>query len=161
MNKELKWSSSYVYDLMNPTSLRKYINFTVRTINKISKTKLIDALVFSGISGAAVGFAVAAKLKIPVFYIRVFGEHSHSNITIEKPKSIMLNSGKHFKYLIIDDFIESGATADRIIKMISEEFNFKKIQSKCLGIVLYKARSTDAHLYKYNDIKIYHPKYEY
>lgn len=91
----------------------------------LSKFPRNVGLVFTGLSGMLIGISVADKTKRPFAVVRKKQDNSHSCSKIE---------GHHFnKYIIIDDFIDTGTSIKRIIK----EMNSHNFDSRCIGIILY------------------------
>ncbi len=89
-----------------------------------------DTIVFSGISGAALGFSLSHLLDIPALLVRKPKENSH-----------YMNEGGGFleghlntnRYLIVDDMICSGNTMNHIIGSIYENNPL----AQCVCIMLY------------------------
>lgn len=79
----------------------------------IRKRKLIKLpIVVTGISGMSIGFPVAHKLGMKLAVVRKGRERSHASNCIEgyQPNK---------EYIILDDFIDTGATIRRIHKEIA------------------------------------------
>jgi adenine/guanine phosphoribosyltransferase-like PRPP-binding protein len=82
----------------------------------LKKELKFDAIAFCVSSGCAVAFSLAAKHKIPLIYVRKTYEKSHSNTKVEcNDKSVEVK-----KYLIVDDFIDTGGTMDYIVYSITK-----------------------------------------
>jgi orotate phosphoribosyltransferase-like protein len=89
-----------------------------RSVNRIAtlKAKLgFDAIAFSGSSGCAIAFHVAATLGIPLMYVRKANEQSHSYQKVD----CNFARGEIKKYLIVDDFVQSGDTIRHITNTIA------------------------------------------
>ena len=125
--KKNGWThTDYLSEVFNPRKLKATIAWCVRAILLLQRRGVkFDTLAFTGTSGAAVGFAVAAILGIPLTFVR-------------KPTSGV--SAAHFDgelegrldtktFIFIDDFVSSGATFKRVQKKMG--------RSKCVGVVLY------------------------
>ena len=87
----------------------------------LKKELKFDAIAFSGSSGCAIAFTLAAKHKIPLIYVRKNGEKAHSNSTVEcNHKHLVVK-----KYLIVDDFVDSGRTIEWIVHSIDKHAKAK------------------------------------
>lgn len=116
--------SQYLTDLFRPEYRTQIIN---RSVSKINQLYLdFDAVVFTGNSGALIVPEIAIALNKPFTLVRK-ETNSHSCFLVEG--FIMFN-----KYLIIDDFVESGNTVRNIIKEINKNLlGFKE----CIGVFTY------------------------
>jgi len=88
---------------------------------KYLKGVKFDTIVFRGFSGAIVGPAVALRLGKSWALVRKVGDSSHSLRAVE---GYILG-----KYVIIDDFIDTGETVNKIISTFSNGL--------CAGVYLY------------------------
>jgi phosphoribosylpyrophosphate synthetase len=88
---------------------------------KCLKGVKFDTVVFRGFSGAIVGPAVALRLGKPWALVRKVGDSSHSLNTVEGYVSS--------EYVIIDDFIDSGETVNKIVSTFPDGL--------CAGVYLY------------------------
>jgi len=82
---------------------------------KLREGLKFDAIAFTGSSGAAIAFYLGIEHKIPLIYVRKKNEDSHGY-----PVEGTTDAGIIKKYLIVDDFVQSGATVNRIITEIKE-----------------------------------------
>lgn len=116
----------------------------IKTIKAWRKKHPFDAIAFTGTSGAALAYPLALALKVPLICVRKKGDGNHFKSSIEG----VTNSNK---YLIVDDFIVSGETMDRIIQTIRGTGSM----AKPVGIYLYADRSTRLNFYgTYNTVPI-------
>ena len=82
----------------------------------LKKELKFDAIAFCGSSGCAVAFTLAAKYKIPLIYVRKTYEKCHSRSKVEcNNKNVQVK-----KYLIVDDFVDTGGTVDYIVSTITK-----------------------------------------
>ena len=88
----------------------------IREFMKITGTK-IDTIAFRGMSGALIAPTVADRLKIPMVMIRK-GENTHGKHVEGKTKEIN-------NYIIIDDFVATGATIESIISAVEDKTSGK------------------------------------
>ncbi len=114
MKKKVKIRTQYL-NVIYGSNYVKLINKTIKKITLIKKKNNFDAIAFSGSSGAAIAYPISYLLKLPLIHVRKDKSH-YGNSKVEG----CINSNK---YIIIDDFISSGATIKRIIKTIDFELN--------------------------------------
>jgi len=114
---------SSVYD--TPLFIKK-VNQVARKINAFRKHNQVDAIAFTGHSGSAFAYALSYKLGIPLICIRKKPDKSHYSSFYEGRTNVR-------KYIIVDDFIETGKTLDRI----RQDVKFRSPNAKLLAIFLY------------------------
>lgn len=112
----------------NPDRYRSTIDATRAELQHLMNPgKLIDAIAFRGSSGCAMGYPLAYLTGISPLYIRKPQEICHGSETAEGP-------GKDIRrYVIVDDFISSGATVRAILRALHP--------AKCAAILLYGSNS--------------------
>ena len=113
-------------------------------------------IALTGLSGILVGVPVADKLEREFAIIRKEGEKRHADPSME--------GSLPDKYVIIDDFICSGSTIERVVDTINKEWAGKT----CVGVILYNVEVDErytkqqAFLFKgnteYSGISIHYPK---
>lgn len=92
-----------------------------------------DAIAFCGSSGAAAAFVLCMSLQIPLIYVRKKNEQSHGELIEGNAHE------KVTKYLIVDDFIDTGATIEHIIGRIDERAKLvSAVTPQCVGVFLYQ-----------------------
>lgn len=111
-----------------------------KKLKSLRKKLPFDALAITGTSGMGMGFIMSYLLKIPVINVRKKSP-SHYRSPIEGA----INAKR---YLILDDFMETGATVDKIRKTIRQELKGK---SKAVGIFLYDSY----RIAKYKGLPVY------
>ena len=133
---------------MNPDSFRDVMLNGGKIVKQLQKELKFDAVAFSGSSGCAIAFYVASKYRIPLIYVRKTGERAHGSI-------VECNyQGDIRKYLIVDDFVSSGATVEHINKTIKT--HALKMRTECpvpVGIFAFDPNAGSG--YSSNGIKIY------
>ena len=110
-----------------PEALRKCYDKLLKRLTHIART--FESIAFCGVSGALIAPAIAIALNKGVIVVRKPKEHSHSTYGIEGTIK-----GKK-RYIIIDDFIDSGKTCKTIIDSIKHKKQFHT--STCVGIYTY------------------------
>lgn len=92
----------YGWSRMGIGEFQSVIEKSASAVNEMFERKEFDAIAFTGSSGAALAFFISAQYGIPLIYVRKTGEKSHG-------QKIESNSFSPIrKYLIVDDFIDSG-----------------------------------------------------
>lgn len=117
-----------------PLSGSKILRKLKRVLEIIKSHNLkFDAIVFTGNSGALVASPLAMALNKKLILIRK-GEEilSHGEL---------IEGSISGRYIILDDFIASGKTIDRVTEFL------KDTTGKCVGIILYN------HPESFNNVK--------
>jgi orotate phosphoribosyltransferase-like protein len=113
--------SSYLDALLDPGSLRKVLIRAKKCVVNLS----YDSVAFRGMSGTILGPSMALRLNKNMIMVRKKNAGSHSLKDVE-------GFSKSKKYIIVDDFIDSGKTVCEIITSI-KKFSPK---AKCIGILI-------------------------
>lgn len=115
-------------------SVRVRAKFAAKAIKELMAETGADSVVVHGNSGVSCGFAALMYENFPLILLRKDNDNSHG-APIEGP------SGHNvLRYLILDDFIDSGATMERIkakIVALDEQRGDCLPTPECVGIVLY------------------------
>ena len=155
MTRTFGCGSDYGWTGENPGNLRDMLIRANTAFVKLRKTVEFDAIAFSGSSGAAIAFPLAFLHEIPLIYVRKLGEQSHGHMVECNGESLIE------KYLIVDDFITTGATVEWIANQV-------KIYAKgpgaarpeLVGVFCFTDRQ---EIYKVRidckDVQIYSPQY--
>lgn len=100
---------------------------------KIMQEQLhFDAVVVHGNSGVSIGFAALVMHDFNLVLLRKDNDNSHGS-PIEGPNGLNMQS-----YIILDDFIGTGATVRRIISKIDQLAAQKGSKAVCAGVLQYK-----------------------
>ncbi len=137
----LKIDSGYGWTTFSPSAWTKKLQACAKKINALRNKHNIDALAYTGSSGAAAAYVLGTALDLPVVYVRKKGEDSHGN-------KVECNANKPIEnYLIIDDFICSGATVEHIVTGIEKAArdNRVKVPPKCVGVFLYQPVGSESN----------------
>lgn len=131
-SKRLTNGLSYGWANMHPETLAARLSCAVKKFGAIQKDLNIDAIAFTGSSGAAIAFPLALKYKLPLIYIRKPKEKSHGNM-------LECNVTSRIKrYIIVDDFTESGNTIRRIVAKVRKAARkFKWEGPECVGVYVF------------------------
>ena len=126
----MKFDSSYLYCIYhNPEEYRRLIKRITKKVLLLKKTLKFHAIAFRGTSGAAMAYPISAATSIPLICVHKPVDKSHGGL-VEGSSKIDVK-----KYIIIDDFIATGATIRAIIKEI--DVRRGRYSVKCVGIILY------------------------
>jgi len=124
LTRSHKIKSSYLKVLFD-TKYSLRIKELVKVARKIKRKHPFDAIAFTGMSGAGVAFPLSFLLKVPLILIRKKG-YSHSSDEIE-------GTYNSKRYLIVDDFIDSGETINKIIRT----YHYYSPAAKPVAMLLY------------------------
>ncbi len=130
--------TEYLGDVYSKQFL-KLVPRAVKKLRSLKKKYHFDAIAFSGSSGAALAYPLSYLLKMPLIHVRKGSSHYGSG-RIEGTISSK-------RFIIIDDFIETGGTIKRIIREVKKEMN----EAKPVVICLYSSTSNSS----FNDIPIF------
>ena len=122
--------------------------FAAKAIKELRSQTGSTSVVVHGNSGVSCGFAalMASTEDFNLVLLRKDNDNSHGS-PIEGPDGHRLG-----KYLILDDFVSSGATMNRIrdkIDTLHGQVPWSSPKPECVGIVLYGYHRTDS--FKFND----------
>lgn len=110
--EEPEITTSYLSRVYYPVLYKKHVKETIDAVRKYKKKNPVDAIAFTGTSGAAYAYPVSLAVGLPLICVRKPGSQ-HYGTGIEGCRNAK-------SYIIIDDFISSGATLRRIIKMVKK-----------------------------------------
>ena len=133
----------------NMKRVEERAKFAAEAIEELRERTGSTSVVVHGNSGVSCGFAALMVTKEQDFnlvLLRKDNDNSHGS-PIEGPAGHRLQ-----KYLILDDFISSGTTMNRIrdkIDTLYGQVHWSSSKPECVGIVLYGYRRTDS--FKFND----------
>lgn len=117
--------------------VRRRAEYAARAINKMMAKTGATSVVVHGNSGVSCGFAalmLSPHADFNIVLLRKDNDNSHG-APIEGPEGHKLD-----KYLILDDFVDTGATMNRIrdkIAALHQQSGLPEDTPECVGIVLY------------------------
>ena len=128
--------------------VRLRAEFAAKAITSLARSTGATAVVVHGNSGVSCGFAALMVTDTPfnLVLLRKDNDNSHG-APIEGPEGHRLG-----KYLILDDFVATGATMNRIrdkIVALHQQHGLPEDTPECVGIVLYGYHSGDK--FKFSD----------
>lgn len=144
----MRTSSPYLGTVFSPGRLKRKVSAVSRHLLKLQKKLKFQAIVFTGVSGASIAFPVSYETGIPVVLIRKKKEGSHGDL-IEGPNRLELK-----RYLILDDFIVTGATVHRVLKTVDSDELFDEDRAQCVGIFLWKSNTCTCDYIMHKNKKI-------
>jgi adenine/guanine phosphoribosyltransferase-like PRPP-binding protein len=122
VKRERYRGSSWITKFVCTASLKKHAQDAARAMRTISAP--YDTIVFSGSSGTLIGPILALRLEKEMVLVRKEDDENHSGNNVEG-----FDGTK--KYIIVDDFVDSGAT----VKRIQRKMHVFAPKAKCLGVV--------------------------
>lgn len=120
----------YLKTIFEPAIFQATVKKTIEHARLLQKEVEFDTIAFSGVSGAGMGFILGHALNLPVLVMRRDGDGSHYRQYRATP--LEGNFGVR-RYLVVDDFIASGDTVNRLIKTINAECPL----ADCAAILTY------------------------
>ena len=129
--------------------VRKRAEFAARMIARMMPSTGATSVVVHGNSGVSCGFAalmLSPHADFNIVMLRKDNDNSHGS-PIEGPEGHRLG-----KYLILDDFVATGTTMNRIrdkIATLHQQYGLPEDTPECVGIVLYGYHSSDS--FKFSD----------
>jgi orotate phosphoribosyltransferase-like protein len=111
----LNVDTGYGWTRLEPGPFMRRMAKAEKRFLKLKEELGFDAIAFCGSSGCAIAFSIASKHNIPLIYVRKEGEKAHGQPVEYNGDGIQVK-----KYLIVDDFPDSGATVFRIIDQVKK-----------------------------------------
>lgn len=128
----MRFGTAYLDSIyQSPLKYKRLINKIADQMIALKKKKSFGAIAFRGSSGAALAYPLSAQTNIPLICVRKPNEQSHGFRIEGSQRNIK-------KYIIIDDFMESGKTIRAILNEIDKTNDWtEEGRAECVGIVLY------------------------
>lgn len=121
--------SSRQYD---SNRLRRTAQHLATELPRIMAETGADTIAVTGKSGLSLAFATLMLIDFPLTVVRKRNEMSHGNQIEGK------DSHRVRHYLILDDFVDSGATVRNIVSIVEERAEFSGCATpECVGVVTY------------------------
>jgi len=131
--------SYYLENVFDYVDMRKTVSSVARKIKILKNSIKIDAVAFTGNSGAGIAYPLFFKTGIPLICVRKDKENSHGK-HVESTNF----TKKHISYIILDDLICNGDTVRTIVRDIdSYYYGISDIKFECTGILLYLDAKSD------------------
>lgn len=119
------WDGGYSHAQYNTTNLRALARMVADALPDAMRRHEADTIVVTGKSGHSIAFAALMLIDFPLVVVRKETDQSHG-CTIEGPSGHMVN-----RYLILDDFVATGATIHRVIGAMGV------LDTTCVGVLEY------------------------
>lgn len=130
--------TSYLQSIFEIDLFSSTVNTTVIAAEAIKKKHNFDTIAFSGMSGAMMAPILSHWLNVPMLCIRKFDDVSHYTLGHLSPLEGHIDTRR---YMIVDDFISTGNTINRIITSISRETP----SAQCVAILMYANHMNSIH----------------
>lgn len=127
--------TSYLQHVFDQSIFCRAVDKTIHAAEALKKKTAFDTIAFSGMSGAAMAFLLSHWMNVPLLCVRKRGDSSH--YIKSRNKYLEGNAVDVRKYLIVDDFISSGATVQYMIDTIKSENS----SAECVGMLMYASYS--------------------
>jgi adenine/guanine phosphoribosyltransferase-like PRPP-binding protein len=118
--------TDYLNKVYRVSQFTKTVERAVKVLRKFRRKHPFEAIAFTGTSGAALAYPLSYLLGVPLICVRKSTRDNHFGYKLEGCMTAD-------NYIIVDDFIESGKTIERVKKSVEKEV----IDTKCVGIYLY------------------------
>ena len=117
-----------------PAILHRRMKNAVPVFERLRYHLNFDAVAFSGSSGCCIAFVLAYETNIPLLYVRKPRERSHGSLLECNVKNTPIK-----KYLIVDDFIDTGDTVRDMVNRINRQCSKKKMNPpEPVGVFLFE-----------------------
>jgi adenine/guanine phosphoribosyltransferase-like PRPP-binding protein len=116
--------SEYLHHTLDPRHLKE----NVKKAAEILRRYEFEAIAFTGMSGAVPAGALALELDKSLIMVRKPNDGSHSPYVVEGDDSAQ-------RYVIVDDFVSSGSTVNRVVEEIDNFYKENHKTITCLGLI--------------------------
>ncbi len=132
---DVKYTGSrHMRRFLEPKQLKAYVTAASKVLERYADK--YDTLAFAGLSGAIIAPTLALKLGKELVAVRKASDKRHSYHAVEGYDDVN-------NYIIVDDFIDTGATVRRIQEQIYHHFSE---HAKCLGVLsVQELKGTGLH----------------
>lgn len=128
--------ASWLDNAIMPERRERTVDAAIDALSKVD----FDTIAVSGVSGLLLGPILAYKLGKNLAVVRKTDDSTHSYCTIEGQWGS--------KYVIIDDFIASGATVRYIRDKLDNRFGLDGEFTQCVGFYGYDRKESFEHTYQ-------------
>jgi len=137
----MRFGTAYLESIyQSPLRYKQRIDRIAKRITTLKKKKSFGAIAFRGTSGAALAYPLSAQLNIPIICVRKATEVSHGYSVEGTDRNVR-------RYVIIDDFSETGKTIKAIIAAIDKKKDcFDEGGAECVGIIFYNVKPSKWHV---------------
>src|SRR5579885_145290 len=107
--------TDYLDRVYRVNQFTKTVEKAAKTLRSFRRKHPFDAIAFTGTSGAAIAYPLSYLLGVPLICVRKSTRDNHFGYKIEGCMTAE-------NYIIVDDFIESGSTVNKVRKSINDEY---------------------------------------
>lgn len=130
MTATLHTVSGYINNIFSPKMQKAIANEANRIV--LSQFQDADYIVVTGVSGIVIGSIVAHLSGKRLVVVRKEDEKSHADHRIE---GFPVNT--RMSFVILDDFVDSGATLNRIAEVLRAKSKVAHTTLNCCGYLMY------------------------
>lgn len=120
--------SGYSHAQFNTLALRDLAYRLSVRIPQLMRELSATSVAVTGKSGISLAFATLMLCDFPLIVVRKPGENSHGNDVEGTPGTL------HSRYILLDDFVGSGATLRRVMHETTKRFSG---ELACVGVLQY------------------------
>lgn len=146
VRKTLSYGSGYGWMGRHPADLAALLKTAIAAFGRLREKVDIQAIAYTGSSGAAIAFPLAIAYELPIIYVRKEGEKSHGG-------EVECNFTDEIEnYVIVDDFIATGKTVQTIIAGIKTRAKrFSWDGPECIGVFTFDPQHGDSDKFAFRD----------
>jgi adenine/guanine phosphoribosyltransferase-like PRPP-binding protein len=135
--------TDYLSSIFDPSKFGSTVKRALEVGRRALEVEQFDSIAFTGNSGAAISYILAAELRVALVCVRKKTDNSH----FVQSGSLLEGYLKAKRYLFVDDFITSGNTYKHVVSFLQS----KLPQAKCVGALLYDSTWRETYM----DLPVY------
>lgn len=152
--------TDYLGDVFHRDQFQGMVKRAIEKAHQIMIDHPFEAIAFTGTSGSAIAYILGYTLDVPLICIRKDTEKAHYKSWDSQSEQRFEGYAGARTYLIVDDFISSGKTVERIMQAIYD----KCPQCRCAAMLMYQGdrekktfhpRNEDLSALHYNGVPVY------
>jgi len=128
-----KVTTDYLGEVFHRDLFQAMVKRAIDRAHKIMMDHPFEAIAFTGTSGSAIAYILGHTLDVPLMCIRKVSEDSHYKFWDNESQRSFEGYMGAKSYIIVDDFISSGKTAERIMQVIQD----RCLDCKCVAMLMY------------------------
>lgn len=130
--------TDYLESIYYKDSYKMLVDKSAKILKAIDKIHPFQSIAFSGMSGAAMAYPLSLKLNKDLTCVRKGKSHFSSDLGLNVEGRI------EAKYIIVDDFICTGATIKRILKTLKKDQRYHGASTpEVVAIYLYASNGNE------------------
>ncbi len=139
--------TDYLGDVFHRDLFQCMVKRAIDKATQIMMDHPFEAIAFTGTSGSAIAYILGYTLDVPLICIRKDTEKAHYKSWDSDYMRRFEGYAAARTYLIVDDFISSGATVERVMKAIDDRCH----ECRCVAMLMYQQSE---------QVKTFHPRDE-